>query len=97
MKNPNRDTVTQLIDLPNIGKAIESDLLLIGIDRPQQLIGKNPIDLYDKLCIITGKKHDLCVLDTFMSVVHFMESGESLPWWSFTKDRKTMLKEGNHE
>jgi len=97
MKNPNRETVTELVALPNIGKAIAGDLLLIGIDHPKKLIGKKPIDMYNALCTATGEKHDLCVLDTFMSAVHFMETGEALTWWSFTKERKRMHKASDHE
>ena len=41
MKNPNRKTVSELTDLPNIGKAIASDLHSIGIQHPQDLIGKD--------------------------------------------------------
>ncbi len=89
MKNPDRATVSQLDKLPNIGPAISADLQQIGITHPQQLIGKEPLQLYKSLCIHSGKKQDPCVLDVFMSVVHFMEGGEPLPWWAFTKERKT--------
>jgi len=68
MKNPNRNTVLKLELLPNIGKTIASDLRLIGIQKPKDLIGQNPFDLYDKLCIKKEKKIDFCVLDTFMAV-----------------------------
>ncbi|BBO76098.1 hypothetical protein DSCW_35150 [Desulfosarcina widdelii] len=88
MKNPNRKTVFRLIDLPNIGKAIAKDLQSIGIDHPKKLIGKNPFALYDELCTISGKRHDPCVLDVFMSAVHFMEGGAPRPWWAFTDKRK---------
>ena len=40
------------------------------------------------LCAATGKRHDPCVIDVFMSAVHFMDGGEPLPWWSFTQERK---------
>jgi len=98
MKNPDRETVSQLEDLPNIGKAIGKDLHLIGIDHPRKLIGKNPFELYASLCAKTGKRQDPCVIDVFMSVVHFMEGGNPLPWWSFTDKRKdTLLKiKGNN-
>jgi hypothetical protein len=33
-------------------------------------------------------RQDPCVLDVFMSIVHFMDGGEALPWWSFTEERK---------
>ena len=91
MKNPDRDTVQKLVDLPNIGKAMEKDLQLIGIDHPKKLIGIDPFSLYEKLCIKTGQRHDPCVIDVFMSAVHFMEGGEPLPWWFFTETRKKHL------
>jgi len=94
MKNPNRETVSRLTDLPNIGKAIAKDLNLIGIDHPQKLIGKKPIDLYKSLCIATGRRIDLCVMDTFMAAVDFMEGGEPLAWWAFTPERKKMQAQG---
>jgi hypothetical protein len=88
MKNPDRKTVDNLTDLPNIGKAMAEDLRLIGIDHPGMLIGKDPFKLYEELCRKTGTRHDPCVIDAFMSVVFFMEGGEALPWWSFTNERK---------
>jgi hypothetical protein len=88
MKNPDRERVSRLEELPNIGKAMANDLQLIGIDNPRKLIGKEPFELYEELCITSGKRHDPCVIDVFMSVIHFMEGGEPLPWWSFTDERK---------
>ena len=88
VKNPNRETVSRLEDLPNIGKASASDLRLIGIYHPKDLIGKEPFGMYVRLCAITGTRHDPCVIDVFMSAIHFMEGGEPLPWWSFTESRK---------
>ena len=93
MKSPDRNTVSQLEELPNIGKAIGKDLRLIGIDRPQELIGKSAFNLYSALCSKKGQRIDHCVIDVFMSVIHYMEGGESLPWWAFTKKRKQILKE----
>jgi len=92
MKNPNREKVIRLEALPNIGKAMADDLRLIGIDHPKKLIGKNPFKLYEKLCEKSGQRQDPCVLDVFMSVVHFMEGGAPLPWWSFTVKRKGMRR-----
>lgn len=91
MKSPNRKTVTELTDLPNIGKAIAGDLRLIGIQFPQDLIGKSAYELHNKLCLMTGKKHDLCVIDVFLAVIDFMEGGNPLPWWKFTTERKKCI------
>ena len=79
MKSPDRTTVAKLTDLPNIGEAMARDL---------HLIGNNGYQLYDKLCRVTGKRHNPCVIDVFLSVVDFMNGGEAKPWWGFTKERK---------
>jgi len=75
MKDPDRRTVSRLEELPNIGKSIAADLELIGIDHPSKLVGCDPFELYDALCARKGKRIDPCVIDVFMSVVHFMEGG----------------------
>jgi hypothetical protein len=95
MKNPDRETVSRLDELPNIGKAIADDLYLIGIDHPKKLIGKKPFELYEELCTNSGKRHDPCIIDVFMSAIHFMEGADPLPWWSFTDERKKHLAQ-NH-
>lgn len=91
MPKPSRENIRRLEDLPNVGKAMASDLRAMGIKEPFQIIGKNPLEMYDTLCKITGKRQDPCVMDVFMSIVHFMEKGESLSWWSFTNERKRIL------
>ncbi|NTV05735.1 MAG: mitomycin resistance protein [Chlorobiaceae bacterium] len=86
-----RSSLKQLTDLPNIGKAIARDLLLIGISRPDQLVGRSPLEMYYDLCEITGTRQDPCVIDVFMSVTSFMSGGEPRTWWSFTEERKLLL------
>lgn len=90
MKNPDRGTVARLEQLPNIGMAMAEDLRLLGIEHPDQLIGQDPLQLWRGLEQKTGQRHDPCVLDTFMAVIHFMEGGEARPWWSFTAERKRL-------
>ena len=91
MKAPDRKSVSQLEELPNIGKAIGRDLRLIGVNYPQELIGKSAFQLYNLLCNRKGLRIDHCVIDVFMSVIHYMEGGESQPWWAFTEKRKQIL------
>jgi hypothetical protein len=86
-----RDQVRKLEDLPNIGKAMAGDLRIIDIDTPEQLIGRDAFEMHRALCEKTGHKQDPCVIDVFMSVVHFANSGEALPWWKFTDERKRRL------
>jgi hypothetical protein len=83
-----RNRLTRLEDLPNIGPAMAGDLRRIGIAGPGDLAGRDPFELYDALCRATGARHDPCVLDVFMSVVSFMDGGPALPWWAFTERRK---------
>jgi hypothetical protein len=81
----------KLEDIPNIGKSIAADLRGIGIVEPQQLLQHEPLELYLKLSGPMGRRHDPCVLYTFMAAQHFMQSGEALKWWLFTEDGKRLL------
>ena len=44
------------------------------------------------LCNKKAQRIDHCVIDVFMSVIHYMEGGESQPWWAFTEKRKLLLQ-----
>ncbi|MCS6193294.1 helix-hairpin-helix domain-containing protein [Shewanella baltica] len=86
-----RAEVKQLTDLPNIGKACAADLRLLGIDKPEQLLGQNPYDLYQTLCNKTGQRHDPCMIDVFISITRFMAGEDAQPWWFYTDERKNTL------
>ena len=86
-----RDNVLLLTDLPNIGKSLAGDLQLIGIARPAQLRGRDPYEMYETLCGMTGQRHDPCVIDVFISVTRFMAGEAPTAWWSFTDERKRTL------
>jgi len=90
-KDMSRDKIRKLKDIPNIGKAIEKKILLLGIREPDDLIGRDPYRMYIDLCDVTGKEHDPCILDVFISAVRFMEGGPPILWWEFTKERKERL------
>lgn len=83
-----REAVRALTDLPNIGPACAQDLRLLGIEHPQQLVGRDACELYRSLCRITGVRHDPCVIDVFLSITDFMAGGEPQPWWHYTPQRK---------
>jgi len=85
--------VEKLEDIPNIGKSIAADLRGIGINYPRQLLEHEPLELYLKLRGPMGKRHDPCVLYTFMAARHFVQSGEKLSWWKFTDKGKKLLNE----
>ena len=85
-----RDKVHLLTDLPNIGQAMANDLEVIGITKPDQLTGQDPLRLYERLCLESGVRQDPCVLDTFISVTRFMSGDVAQPWWAYTKERKRL-------
>lgn len=87
-----RAEVKQLTDLPNIGKACAADLRLLGIDKPEQLLDRNPYELYQTLCDKTGQRHDPCMLDVFISITRFMAGEDPKPWWFYTDKRKNTLE-----
>jgi hypothetical protein len=80
-----------LEQLPNIGPALARDLRLIGIQHPGDLRGKDAFVMYQKLCALTGQRHDPCVLDTFMAATDFMSGAEPAPWWIYTAQRKALF------
>jgi hypothetical protein len=83
-----RSHIKKLEDLPNVGKAAAADLRLLGINDAAQLHGQDPLLLYQRLCHLTGQRHDPCVLDVMIAVVRYMEGGPELPWWAYTAERK---------
>ena len=91
MKTVSRAEVTDLQQIPNVGPAIASDMRLIGVSSPQDLLGKDPYTMYDDLCRTTGDRHDPCVIDVFIAAVHFMAGEPFKPWWKYTPERKRTL------
>lgn len=86
-----RQKLRKLTDLPNIGPAGAKDLLLLGYTSPHQLIGADPLRMYQDLCARTKVMHDPCVLDVFISITRFMNGDPPMNWWDFTAERKRML------
>lgn len=88
-----RNRLERLEDLPNIGPACAKNLRLLGISRPQDLLGLDPFEMHARLCHLTGRQHDPCLIDVFISVVRFMTGEPPRPWWAFTAERKRKLKD----
>jgi hypothetical protein len=83
-----RIEIKRFRDIPNIGSAIEKDLIALGLNEPAELIGNDPYQLYEDLCTTKKKRHDPCVIDVFISAVRYMEGGPVKKWWEFTEERK---------
>ena len=88
MKARTAGEAKRLVDIPNIGPALAADFVLLGVDHPEHLVGKDAYVLYRQLCTVTGVRHDPCVLDTFMAAVDFMNGAPARPWWNYTSLRK---------
>lgn len=73
--------------IPGVGKETEKDLHLLGIHRVEDLKGKSPEKLYDKLCKIQNTKLDRCVLYVMRCAVYFASNKtydpELLKWWNW--------------
>lgn len=92
MKAQHASQAQKLEQIPNIGPSIANDLRQIGIQNPKDLIGKDGIRLWEKLCQQTKTQHDPCVADVFLSAIDFMEGSAPQKWWAFTQTRKQRLK-----
>jgi hypothetical protein len=83
--------LARLEDIPNVGPAIAADLPQLGIADPADLLDRDPCEMYDDLCRLTGQRHDPCRLDTFIAAVRFMQGERKKPSWKYTAERKKVL------
>ena len=72
-----RNEIINFQDIPNVGKVIEKDFILIGLKEPIELVNKDPYLMYKKLCNVTQQRYDPCVIDIFISAVNYMKGGTS--------------------
>lgn len=71
--------------IPSIGKACAYDLWKIGIRKISDLKNQNPALLYERLNLVTGMQHDICMLYTLRCAVYYASTTnrdpEKLNWW----------------
>lgn len=76
-----------LMDIPGVGIKTAEDFELLGINRVTDLKGKDPQELYERLCRIKGQRLDRCVLYIFRCAVYYasqdMHDPEKLKWWNW--------------
>jgi hypothetical protein len=85
---PQRDPrVETLTALPNVGPAVARRLIRLGIERPDDLRGRDPDELFERLSALDGRREDPCVLDTFTAVVDFADGAPARPWWEYSRER----------
>ncbi|HMF77645.1 MAG TPA: helix-hairpin-helix domain-containing protein [Bryobacteraceae bacterium] len=81
-----------LRDLRSVGKSIEANLRLLGIQSVEQLATCDPVELYRDLSRRTKTNQDPCVLDTMRCAVA-QARDPRLPaaqcdWWWWSRQRK---------
>lgn len=78
----------RLTDIPNVGKRVGRDLLMLGVKKISDLKKKDPYKMYLALCKKTKVRHDPCLLDVFMAAVDYANGAPKTPWWFYTPERK---------
>lgn len=85
--------IKRLTVIPGVGKSIATDLWEIGIQRVEELEGKDPEQLFMQSNQKAGVVQDRCLLYVFRCAVYFAETAveerdaERLKWWNW-KDTK---------
>jgi len=87
LKLINRSTSKQLEQIPGVGKKIALDMQDIGICHINDLKGKNPEELYRKLCEYKTSPVDRCMLYVFRCAIYYASNTEHDPkllkWWNW--------------
>jgi len=81
-----------LAELVSAGPAMLRDFELLGIRTVAQLRRRNPCSLYQQLCRITGRHHDICCQDVFSAAIAQARNPllppEQCQWWYWSRRRK---------
>ena len=81
---------SELTAIPGVGANMAAHLNSLGIERIEDLKGKDPEALYEMECQLQGCRMDRCVLYVYRLAVAYaegrIESPEQLKWWSW-KDK----------
>ena len=82
----------RLQDLRSVGPATLADFALLKISTVEDLARQDPGALYRRLERLTGKKQDVCVLDTLTAAIAQAQNPKLPPekcnWWYWSRLRK---------
>ncbi|MBW4623560.1 MAG: helix-hairpin-helix domain-containing protein [Cyanosarcina radialis HA8281-LM2] len=77
----------ELQQIPGVGKSIAQNLNDLGIHSIADLKGRDPEELYQKLCHQQGKPVDRCMLYVFRCAIYYASTEEREPellkWWNW--------------
>lgn len=79
-----------LRSIPNVGPAVARKLERLEIATVDDLRGQDGEELFERLCALDGRRHDPCLLDTFVAAVDYAEGGPARPWWEYSRERKAL-------
>lgn len=77
-----------LRSIPNVGPAVARKLERLEIATVDDLRGQDGEQLFERLCLLDGRRHDLCLLDTFVAAVDYAQGGPARPWWEYSRERR---------
>ncbi len=75
-----------LMVIPGVGRSIAADLERIGIMKVDDLVERDPEQLYKQSNTLIGIVQDPCLLYVFRCAVYYAEGGrdpEKLKWWNW--------------
>ncbi len=82
----------ELKELRSVGKATIGDLRWLGITTVDELARRDPRQMYDELCQLTGARHDPCCEDIFACAVAQARNPqlpeEQRDWWYWSRRRR---------
>jgi Pathogenicity locus len=83
-------TANNLQMIPGVGKSLSKDLMDLGYQNVEDLVGEDPENMYQNLCKLRGQHIDRCVLYVFRCAVYYASNSarepELLKWWNW-KDK----------
>jgi hypothetical protein len=88
-----KQTKSPLEVIPGVGPSIARDLEALDIRDLAALRGRDPEELYARLCALRGERIDRCVLYVFRCAAYYagrsVHDPELLKWWNWKDGKET--------
>ncbi|HVF78521.1 MAG TPA: helix-hairpin-helix domain-containing protein [Solirubrobacteraceae bacterium] len=85
-------TSSDLQSIPNVGPAVARKLARLDMATVEDLRGQDGEELFERLCSLDGRRHDPCLLDTFVAAVDYANGAPARPWWEYSRERKARAR-----
>ncbi|WP_426377445.1 helix-hairpin-helix domain-containing protein [Desulforudis sp. 1031] len=77
-----KTALANLRQIPGVGKSMARDLYDLGFRAVEELRGRDPEEMYRRLCKLRGQKIDRCVLYLFRCAVYYAHTINIFPSFS---------------